>query len=47
MVLGYFYPLHKGYLAYFGNAKKPADFLLLIRNTEVQRAVKESKVFKL
>ena len=47
IVSGYFNPLHKGHLEYFQNAKKLADFLFVIVNSDHQRALKQSKEFQL
>ena len=47
IVSGYFNPIHKGHLEYFHNAKKLADFLFVIVNSDHQRALKQSKEFQL
>ena len=47
IVSGYFNPIHKGHLEYFQNAKKLADFLFVIVNSDYQRALKQSKEFQL
>ena len=47
IVSGYFNPIHKGHLEYFQNAKKLADFLFVIVNSDHQRALKQSKEFQL
>ena len=46
-VSGYSNPIHKGHLEYFQNAKKLADFLFVIVNSDHQRALKQSKEFQL
>ena len=45
IVSGYFNPIHKGHLEYFQNAKKLADFLFVIVNSDHQRKLKGSKIF--
>ncbi len=47
IVSGYFNPIHKGHLEYFQNAKKLANFLFVIVNSDHQRALKQSKEFQL
>ena len=47
IVSGYINPIHKGHLEYFQNAKKLADFLFVIVNSDHQRALKQSKEFQL
>ena len=47
IVSGYFNPIHKGHLEYFNNAKDLADFLIVIINSDLQRALKGSKEFQL
>ena len=44
--MGYFNPIHKGYLEYLKNAKAMADQLFLIVNNDHQRALKGSKEFQ-
>lgn len=46
IVSGYFNPIHKGHLEYFQNAKKNADELFVIVNSDLQRKLKGSKVFQ-
>ncbi|MEJ6675369.1 MAG: adenylyltransferase/cytidyltransferase family protein [Polaribacter sp.] len=46
IVSGYFNPIHKGHLEYFNNAKDLADELFVIVNSDLQRALKESKEFQ-
>ena len=46
IVSGYFNPIHKGHLEYFNNAKNLADELFVIVNSDLQRALKESKEFQ-
>jgi D-beta-D-heptose 7-phosphate kinase/D-beta-D-heptose 1-phosphate adenosyltransferase len=46
IVSGYFNPVHKGHLEYFLNAKKHADELFVIINSDHQRALKGSKEFQ-
>jgi D-beta-D-heptose 7-phosphate kinase/D-beta-D-heptose 1-phosphate adenosyltransferase len=46
IVSGYFNPIHKGHIEYFQNAKKDADFLFVIINSDHQRALKGSKEFQ-
>ena len=46
IVSGYFNPIHKGHLEYFQNAKKLADELFVIVNSDHQRALKGSKEFQ-
>jgi len=46
IVSGYFNPIHKGHLEYFINAKKHADELFVIVNSDHQRALKGSKEFQ-
>ena len=47
IVSGYFNPIHKGHLEYFQNAKKLADVLIVIVNSDHQRTLKQSKEFQL
>lgn len=46
IVSGYFNPIHKGHLEYFHNAKKNADELFVIVNSDLQRELKGSKAFQ-
>ena len=46
IVSGYFNPIHKGHLEYFLNAKKLADELFVIVNSDYQRTLKGSKEFQ-
>ena len=46
IVSGYFNPIHKGHIEYFNNAKDLADELFVIVNSDLQRALKESKEFQ-
>lgn len=46
IVSGYFNPIHKGHLEYFQNAKAHADELIVIVNSDHQRALKGSKEFQ-
>ena len=46
IVSGYFNPLHKGHLEYINNAKAHADVLIVIVNSDRQRAIKGSKEFQ-
>jgi cytidyltransferase-like protein len=46
IVSGYFNPIHKGHLEYFINAKAQGDLLLVIVNSDHQRALKGSKEFQ-
>jgi cytidyltransferase-like protein len=46
IVSGYFNPIHKGHLEYFSNAKELGDALLVIVNSDHQRALKGSKEFQ-
>lgn len=46
IVSGYFNPIHKGHLEYFHNAKKLADELFVIVNSDLQRNLKGSKPFQ-
>ncbi len=46
IVSGYFNPIHKGHLEYFQNAKKNADELFVIVNSDFQRELKGSKAFQ-
>ena len=46
IVSGYFNPIHKGHLEYFQNAKKLADELFVIVNSDYQRSLKGSKEFQ-
>jgi cytidyltransferase-like protein len=45
IVSGYFNPLHKGHIEYFHNAKRHGDKLVVIVNSDFQRALKGSKEF--
>ena len=45
IVSGYFNPLHKGHLELFEKAKAQGDQLWVIVNSDLQRALKGSKVF--
>ena len=47
IVSGYFNPIHKGHIEYFVNAKKIADYLIVIVNNDFQRKIKQSKEFML
>ena len=42
---GYFNPLHKGHVEYLQKAKSLGDYLVVIVNSDHQRALKNSKVF--
>jgi cytidyltransferase-like protein len=46
IVSGYFNPIHKGHLEYFQNAKAHGDVLIVIVNSDHQRALKGSKEFQ-
>jgi len=46
IVSGYFNPIHKGHLDYFINAKAHGDMLIVIVNSDHQRALKGSKEFQ-
>ena len=46
IVSGYFNPIHKGHIEYFQKAKKLADVLFVIVNSDHQRALKGSKPFQ-
>ena len=46
IVSGYFNPIHKGHIEYFQNAKKLADLLFVIVNSDYQRKIKGSKPFQ-
>ena len=46
IVSGYFNPIHKGHLEYINNAKALADVLIVIVNSDNQRALKGSKEFQ-
>ena len=46
IVSGYFNPIHKGHIEYFNNAKKLADELFVIVNSDYQRSLKGSKKFQ-
>ena len=46
IVSGYFNPIHKGHLEYFNNAKNLAHELFVIVNSDLQRALKDSKEFQ-
>ena len=45
IVSGYFNPLHKGHIEYFNNAKSQGDYLFVIVNNDLQRALKGSSPF--
>jgi len=45
IVSGYFNPLHKGHIEYFEEAKKYAEDLWVIVNSDLQRELKGSKEF--
>lgn len=47
IVSGYFNPIHKGHIEYFHMAKKIADILIVIINSDYQRSLKGSKEFML
>ena len=42
---GYFNPLHKGHVEYLQRAKALGDYLVVIVNSDAQRALKNSKSF--
>lgn len=42
---GYFNPLHKGHVEYLQKAKSLGDYLVVIVNSDHQRALKNSKAF--
>lgn len=42
---GYFNPLHKGHVEYLQKAKSLGDYLIVIVNSDKQRALKNSKTF--
>ena len=46
IVSGYFNPIHKGHIEYFNNAKANGDKLIVIVNSDHQRAIKGSKEFQ-
>ena len=46
IVSGYFNPIHKGHIEYFNNAKVNGDYLIVIVNSDYQRALKGSKEFQ-
>ena len=46
IVSGYFNPIHKGHVEYFNNAKANGDYLIVIVNSDYQRALKGSKEFQ-
>ena len=46
IVSGYFNPIHKGHIEYFNNAKAKGDYLIVIVNSDYQRALKGSKEFQ-
>jgi cytidyltransferase-like protein len=46
IVSGYFNPIHKGHIEYFNNAKASGDKLIVIVNSDHQRAIKGSKEFQ-
>ena len=47
IVSGYFNPIHKGHIEYFQKAQSKGDALFVIVNSDLQRALKESKEFQL
>jgi cytidyltransferase-like protein len=46
IVSGYFNPIHKGHIEYFNKAKACGDKLIVIVNSDHQRALKGSKEFQ-
>jgi cytidyltransferase-like protein len=46
IVSGYFNPIHKGHVEYFNNAKAEGEKLIVIVNSDHQRALKGSKEFQ-
>jgi len=46
IVSGYFNPTHKGHIEYFNNAKERGDKLIVIVNSDHQRALKGSAEFQ-
>lgn len=42
---GYFNPLHKGHVEYLQKARALGDYLVVIVNSDLQRAIKNSKPF--
>lgn len=46
IVSGYFNPIHKGHIEYFNNAKTCGDRLIVIVNSDHQRALKGSIEFQ-
>ncbi len=46
IVSGYFNPIHKDHIEYFNNAKANGDKLIVIVNSDHQRALKGSKEFQ-
>ena len=46
IVSGYFNPIHKGHIEYFNNAKACGDSLIVIVNSDHQRALKGSIEFQ-
>jgi cytidyltransferase-like protein len=46
IVSGYFNPIHKGHIEYFNNAKAKGEYLIVIVNSDYQRALKGSKEFQ-
>ncbi len=46
IVSGYFNPIHKGHIEYFNNAKVKGNLLIVIVNSDYQRALKGSKEFQ-
>jgi cytidyltransferase-like protein len=46
IVSGYFNPIHKGHIEYFNNSKANGDKLIVIVNSDHQRALKGSKAFQ-
>ena len=45
IVSGYFNPIHKGHLELFEKTQEVGDFLIVIINSDLQRALKGSKEF--
>lgn len=46
IISGYFNPIHKGHIEYFHQAKLLGDFLFVIVNNDIQRALKGSTPFQ-
>jgi cytidyltransferase-like protein len=46
IVSAYFNPIHKGHIQYFQNTKTYVDKLIVIVNSDFQRALKGSKEFQ-